>query len=371
MMVKTRTHPLETVRVELGERGYSIDIGKGILSDLGDRLRRLDLSKKASIITNPTVSKLYSRPVMEGLKKSGFEPAVTEIPDGEEYKTLLWVSHLYDELLSYRLDRRSPVLALGGGVIGDMAGFVAATYMRGIPYIQVPTTLLAQVDSSVGGKTGVNHILGKNLIGAFYQPSLVWIDIKTLETLPERELKAGIAEVIKYGMIADQGLFIYLEDNIEKLLSLDETALTHVIRRSCEIKAEVVSRDEKESGLRAILNFGHTIGHAIETLTNYNTYRHGEAVAIGMIYEAKIAHRMGLCDKEVFDRIKALIKRAGLSFALPEISHDKIIETMYIDKKAREGKIMMILPEKIGKVSIKPVDNNLIMSALEEKEVFE
>lgn len=367
-MAKTETHNLEIVRVELGDRSYPIEIGNGILGDLGHRLKDLDLSKKVSIITNPTVSNLYGKPVMEGLKKSNFEPAITEIPDGEEYKTLLWISHLYDELLSYRLERRSPVIALGGGVIGDMAGFVAATYMRGIPYIQVPTTLLSQVDSSVGGKTGVNHILGKNMIGLFYQPSLVWIDLKTLSTLPDRELKAGLAEVIKYGVISDSDLFEYLEKNIEKILSLDETSLTHIIKRSCEIKADVVSRDEREAGLRSILNFGHTIGHAIETLTNYTLYKHGEAIAIGMLYEARIAHRMGLCNKEVVERLNGLIKRAGLPSKLPEIALDKIIEAMQIDKKVKDGGLRIVLPESIGQVTLQHLDDVIIKSALKNKE---
>lgn len=367
-MAKAEIHHLEVVRVELGERSYPIEIGKAILGELGPCLRGLDFSKKVSIITNPMVSNLYSKTVMEGLKKSGFEPAINEIPDGEEYKTLLWVSRLYDELLSYRLERRSPVVALGGGVIGDIAGFVAATYMRGIPYIQVPTTLLAQVDSSVGGKTGVNHILGKNMIGAFYQPSLVWIDIKTLGTLPGRELVAGISEVIKYGAIADSEFFGYLEKNMERVLSLDELALTHVIKRSCEIKADIVSRDERERGLRSILNFGHTIGHALETLTNYTTYRHGEAVAIGMLYEARISHRMGVCDKDVVSRINDLIKKAGLPTTLPEIAPDKIIEAMEIDKKVRDEGVMILLPESIGRVTLRPIDNSIIKAALKEKE---
>jgi 3-dehydroquinate synthase len=367
-MAKAEIHNLEKIKVELKERSYPIEIGNSILIDLGARLKELNLSKKASIITNPTVSSLCGQAVEEGLRRSGFEPSTTSIPDGEEYKTLLWVSHLYDELLTYRLERRSPVIALGGGVIGDMAGFVASTYMRGIPYIQVPTTLLAQVDSSVGGKTGVNHILGKNMIGAFYQPSLVWIDIKTLETLPDRELRAGIAEVIKYGIIRDPEFFSYLEKNIEKVLSLDEAVLTHIIKRSCEIKADVVMKDEKEEGLRAILNFGHTIGHAIETLTNYTTYKHGEAVAIGMFYEAKIAHKMGICNKDIIERLRNLIMRAGLPTKMPEIASDRILETMQIDKKVKDGGIRMVLPEEVGKVSLREIDVSIIKAVLKDKE---
>lgn len=367
-MAKADTHNIEMVWVELGERSYPIEIGTGIIRDLGGRLKELGLSRKISIITNPTISGIYGQIVVEGLKRSGFEPIITTIPDGEEYKNLLWVSHLYDELLTYRLDRRSAVAALGGGVIGDIAGFVASTYMRGIPYIQVPTTLLAQVDSSVGGKTGVNHILGKNIIGTFYQPSLVWIDVKTLETLPRRELVAGVAEVIKYGIIADSEFFRYLEKNIEKVLSLDETSLIHVIKRSCEIKAGVVSRDEREAGLRSILNFGHTIGHAIETLTNYTTYKHGEAVAIGMLYEAKIANKMGICNKDIIERLNNLIMRAGLPTKMPEIASDRILETMQIDKKVKDGGIRIVLPEEIGKVSLREVDGSIIKAVLKDKE---
>ncbi|MEK6689781.1 MAG: 3-dehydroquinate synthase [Nitrospirota bacterium] len=366
-MDKMDIHNIEKIRVDLRDRTYSIEMGNVVLGDLGTRLRELNLSKKISIITNPTISNLYGKVVDEGLKRSGFEPIIITIPDGEEYKTLLWISHLYDELLTYRLDRRSAIIALGGGVIGDMAGFVAATYMRGIPYIQVPTTLLAQVDSSVGGKTGVNHILGKNMIGSFYQPGLVWIDIKTLETLPDRELRAGISEVIKYGMIADIEFFEYLEKKIENIISLDEPPLIHIIKRSCEIKAEVVSKDEREEGLRSTLNFGHTIGHAIETLTNYTTYKHGEAVALGMLYEAKIANRMGLCNKDILEKLKVLILRAGLPTKLPDISADKIIEAMQIDKKVREEKIRIVLPEEIGRVSLREIDNSIIQAVIEEK----
>ncbi len=367
-MAKMDIRNIERIKVDFGDRSYPIEIGSLILGDLGARLKELNLSRKVSVITNPIISNIYGKIVEEGLKRSGFGPIIITIPDGEEYKTLLWISHLYDELLSYRLDRRSAIVALGGGVIGDMAGFVAATYMRGIPYIQVPTTLLAQVDSSVGGKTGVNHIIGKNMIGAFYQPGLVWIDIKTLETLPERELRAGISEVIKYGIISDIELFKYLEKKIENIISLDESSLGHIIKRSCEIKAEVVSRDEREEGLRSILNFGHTIGHAIETLTNYTTYKHGEAVALGMLYEAKIANRMGLCDKDVMERLKDLILRSGLPTKLPDISADKIIEAMQVDKKVREEKIRIVLPEAIGRVSLSEIDNSIIQAVVEEKE---
>src|SRR4030043_1758540 len=260
---------MEKIRVELAERSYNIFIGSNTLEGIGDKLKLFELGPKIAIVSNPTVFQLYGERVLESVKKAGFDLLTVIIPDGEEYKDLLWLQHIYDELLKHKLDRSSALIALGGGVTGDITGFAASTYMTGISYIQIPTTLLAQVDSSVGGKTGVNHKRGKNMIGTFWQPRLVWIDAETLKTLPERELLAGIAEVIKYGVIRDKELFDFLEVNRDEILNLDGNALTHIIKRSCEIKAEVVSRDERESGLRAILNYGHTLGHAIETVTEY------------------------------------------------------------------------------------------------------
>ncbi len=286
------------------------------------------------MISNPTVYDLYGKTVSESLRASGYDLIEVLLPDGEEYKSLASTEKIYESLLKAKLDRKSALIALGGGVIGDITGFAASTYMRGIDFIQIPTTLLAQVDSSVGGKTGVNHPLGKNMIGAFWQPRLVWIDTATLETLPRREFLSGLGEVIKYGVIWDEDFFAYLESNRDKILRLDKEALTHIIRRSCEIKAEVVSKDERESGLRAILNYGHTIGHAIETITGYKKYLHGEAVAIGMYMEARLSHQLGLIEKKAVERIKALIDSYELPSEMPdEIQINDLMEKMQIDKK--------------------------------------
>jgi 3-dehydroquinate synthase len=344
---------MEKIRVELDERSYDICIGSDILDDIGDALKSFGLSPKIAVVSNPTVFPLYGERVSDSVKKAGFDLLTVIIPDGEEYKDLLWVQHIYDELLKHKLDRSSALIALGGGVIGDITGFAASTYMRGISYIQVPTTLLAQVDSSVGGKTGVNHQLGKNMIGTFWQPRLVWIDIETLRTLPERELLAGLAEIIKYGVIWDRELFDFLECNKDKILNLHMDALMHIIKRSCEIKAEVVSRDERESGLRAILNYGHTIGHAVETVTEYKRFLHGEAVAIGMCIEARLSQDIGLIDNNQVLRIKRLIDLYGLPSEMPmDINNNRIFSSMQLDKKAVAGELKFILPEKIGSVRI-------------------
>jgi 3-dehydroquinate synthase len=304
-------------------------------------------------VSNPTVFNLYGNPILDSVKKAGFDTVTVSIPDGEEYKDILWLQHIYNELLTHKLDRSSALIALGGGVIGDITGFAASTYMRGISYIQIPTTLLAQVDSSVGGKTGVNHKLGKNMIGTFWQPRLVWIDVDTLKTLPKRELLSGLAEVIKYGVICDEDLFSTIEENRDKILNLDSTILIHIIKRSCEIKAELVSKDEREAGLRSILNYGHTIGHAIETATDYKRYLHGEAIAIGMYLEARLSYKLELIDKEAVSRIGRLIESFGLPSALPtDIDMNRILLSMQLDKKAVAGALKFILPEKIGKVKI-------------------
>jgi len=344
---------MEKVRVNLKERSYDICIGSNILKDIGRRIKSFGISPKVAIISNPTVYKLYGKKVLTAIKSAGFDVIPVIIPDGERYKDISTVQKIYGELLKNRLDRRSALIALGGGVIGDITGFAASTYMRGIDYVQIPTTLLAQVDSSVGGKTGVNHKLGKNMIGTFYQPKLVWIDIDTLKTLPKRELLAGLAEVIKYGVIKDARLFAFLEDAKDKILNLDKKALGHIVKRSCEIKAEVVSKDERESGLRAILNYGHTIGHAIETVTNYKKYLHGEGVAIGMYLEAKLSEKLGLLKENDALRIKSLIDSYGLPSEMPEgINMNSLMPSMQLDKKAVAGKLKFILPERIGKVKI-------------------
>lgn len=346
---------MEEIRVELGERSYDIHIGSNILTELAERLKQFGFSRIA-LISNPTVHGLYGRELMNSMNKRGLDVSAVIIPDGEEYKDLLWAYFVYGELLRRKLDRSSAVIALGGGVIGDIAGFVASTYMRGISCIQVPTTLLAQVDSSVGGKTGVNHPLGKNMIGAFHQPRLVWTDVNTLRTLPQREFLAGMAEVIKYGVIWDEGFFKYLEDNREKILNLEKDVLERIIRRSCEIKAEVVSRDEREEGLRAILNYGHTIGHALETATGYTGHLHGEAVAIGMHLEARLSSLLGFTDEKVVARIRSQIE----AFELPGtinmgIEDERLLSSMQFDKKAVAGKLRFVLPERIGSVKITDV----------------
>lgn len=344
---------MEEIKVELGERGYGISIGSDILNELGERIRGFKFSR-VSLISNPTVYALYGNELLYSLKKAGFDVPVVIIPDGEEYKELLWAYFIYGELLRHKMDRTSALIALGGGVIGDITGFAASTYMRGISFVQVPTTLLAQVDSSVGGKTGVNHPRGKNMIGTFHQPRLVWTDVRTLKTLPKKEFLAGIAEVIKYGVIRDEGLFRFLEDHREKILNLKRDALEYIIKRSCEIKSEVVSRDERESGLRAILNFGHTIGHALETVTGYTTFLHGETAAIGMHLEARLSSLLGLISDSEVERIRLLIEAYNLPTEIPaHIDIDRTISSMQIDKKAVAGELRFILPEKIGSVRIK------------------
>jgi 3-dehydroquinate synthase len=344
---------MQKIRLELGDRSYDISIGSNILDGIGDRLNSLGLSPKVAIVSNPAVFSLYGERVSGSIRKEGFDPVAVIIPDGEEYKDLVRLNQIYDELLVHGLDRSSALIALGGGVIGDMTGFAASTYMRGVSCIQVPTTLLAQVDSSVGGKTGVNHKLGKNMIGTFWQPKLVWIDVETLKTLPGREIRAGLAEVIKYGVIYDAELFDFLEAGRDKVLGLDDAALTHIIKRSCEIKADVVSKDERESGMRVILNYGHTIGHAIETVTGYTRFLHGEAVAIGMCLEARLSQMLNLLDKDQVFRIKALTDSYGLPSEIPEdVDLSGIFSSMRLDKKAVAGELKFVLPEKVGRVRI-------------------
>ena len=344
---------MQKIRVELGERSYNIMVGNGILKDIGRINEKFEINNKNALISNPTVYDLYGKTVSESLTASGYDLTEVLLPDGEEYKSLASTEKIYEALLKAKLDRKSALIALGGGVIGDITGFAASTYMRGIDFIQVPTTLLAQVDSSVGGKTGVNHPLGKNMIGAFWQPRLVWIDTATLASLPRREFLSGLGEVIKYGVIWDEEFFAYLETNRDKILQLAPDALTHIVRRSCEIKSEVVSKDERESGLRAILNYGHTIGHAIETITGYKKYLHGEAVSIGMYLEAKLSHQIGLLEKKAVARIKALIDSYELPSEMPgEIEINDLIEKMQIDKKTVGGKMHFVLPEIVGSVRI-------------------
>ncbi|HEX9861278.1 MAG TPA: 3-dehydroquinate synthase [Nitrospirota bacterium] len=345
---------LDTVRVELGERAYDIEIGEGLLTALGVKAKAAGLTGRLAVVTNDTVGPLYARVALDSLRDAGYSAELIEIPDGEEYKSLQWASHLYDRLLTMRFDRKCALVALGGGVVGDLTGFVAATYMRGIPFIQAPTTLLSQVDSSVGGKTGVNHPLGKNMIGAFYQPVYVCADVSTFATLPQEEFLSGMAEVVKYGVIYDPEFFAFIEGEKDAILAKEPGALAHVIRRSCEIKAAVVALDERESGLRAILNYGHTVGHAVEALTNYTGYRHGEAVSLGMVAAARLANKSGLCKKDVPARVEALLSALGLPVKFPELDPDSVIDALSLDKKAEDGKVKMVLPTKIGEVVITP-----------------
>jgi|Deesub1362A_J573_1020465.scaffolds.fasta_scaffold00412_3 3-dehydroquinate synthase len=352
------------VDVGLRERGYKIIIGRGILKRLGLRVREFRPTK-VGIISNHRIYTIHGDSLNESLRQYGIEPEVILIPDGEEYKDILWAYYLHGRLLQCRFDRGSLLIAFGGGVVGDIAGFVASTYMRGIRYIQVPTTLLAQVDSSVGGKTGVNHPMGKNMIGTFYQPSLVFIDIATLRSLPEREFLASMAEVIKYGVMADRGLFDYLRDNREDIMGFGDSLMT-IIKRSCEIKADVVSRDEREAGLRAILNLGHTVGHAIETVTGYSRFLHGEAISIGMCVVSEMAAEMGMLGREEASDIKGLLQMYRLPVRLPsDIDVSEVIRAMEVDKKARAGRLRFVLPEAIGRVRIvEDVDRDVIRRAL-------
>ncbi len=343
---------MKRVRVNLGPNSYDILIGYDILDELGLRIKEFNLSTKALLVTNPMVYNLYGDRVVRSLRNAGFEVKVARVNDGEDYKSLESASQLYDQALQAGLDRKSPIIALGGGVIGDLAGFVASTYMRGVPFIQVPTTLLAQVDSSVGGKVAVNHPRGKNIIGAFYQPKLVLSDIATLKSLPIRELRTGLAEIIKYGVIWDKEFFFFLEENLQPILVQEPEAMAKIVEVSSRIKAEVVEQDETEQNIRAILNFGHTLGHVVETLTEYKEYRHGEAVALGMIAAAKMAVNLGLLPQGESFRIATLIRNAGLPTDFPDFKRADIINTLYHDKKTVGNSLTFILPDSIGRVGI-------------------
>jgi 3-dehydroquinate synthase len=341
---------LRTIKVNLGDRSYPISVGENNLAELGAALRAANFGRRLGIVTDATIAALYLQPVEQSLRGAGFDCEPIFLPAGEEHKNLAALATIYDGLIDARFERGSALVALGGGVIGDVTGFAAATYLRGIPYVQVPTTLLAQVDSSVGGKTAVNHREGKNLIGAFYQPRLVWIDVAVLRSLPPRELVAGLAEVIKYGVIADAAFFSRLEAKLDDILKGDAAMLAEVVAASCAIKAAVVEKDERESDLRAILNFGHTVGHALEAVTRYERFLHGEAVAIGMVQAARISVAEGACDRPSFERIRALIARAGLPVELPgDVNVPELIKHMEIDKKSAAGKIKFVLCENIGR----------------------
>ncbi len=360
---------MRTVAVKLGSRSYQVQISSGLLDELGNRARAAlgETTKHAVVVSNATVDALYRDRAVRSLARADFKTHRFSISDGERFKSLRTAESLFAFLIEQRVERSSVIVALGGGVVGDLAGFVAATYLRGIRLIQVPTTLLAQIDSSVGGKTGVNHRLGKNLIGAFYQPSLVVIDPYVLRTLPEREMQSGLYEAIKYGVIIDRRLFNRLARNIVDLKGFDPAELEHLIARCCAIKASVVRRDEREGGLRRILNFGHTVGHALEAVTKYRRFLHGEAVGLGMRAASRIAERMGILtpgDREIID---SAIASVGTIPSPETLALDDILLAMYRDKKVEAGRASFVLPVEIGKVVIRSdVPPQVIKAALKD-----
>ncbi len=365
------------IKVNLPLSSYEIAIALGSLDKLGDYMNNLQLGKKVLLVSNSTVFEHYGERALKSLEAAGFDVCNCILPDGEQYKNLNSIQKIYDAALDNRVERSSTMVALGGGVIGDMTGFAAATWLRGIKFVQVPTSLLAMVDASVGGKTGVNHPQGKNLIGAFHQPRLVLIDPEVLKTLSQRELRAGMAEVIKYGVIWDADLFAEMErceslDRIEYLMAPysggEKSLIDYILTRSCQAKADVVSKDEKEGGLRAILNYGHTIAHAVESLTGYSVVNHGEAVAIGMVAAGEIAVKLGMWQAEEVKRQNALIEKAGLPTVLPAgLDIAEIIESLQLDKKVKAGKVRFILPTQIGAVIItSEVPSEVIREVLQE-----
>ena len=338
-------HPMERLTIDLGARSYPILVGPGLLGDAG-LLEACVRARDVMLVSNVTVAPLWAPRLRAGL--AAFRVAECILPDGEEHKTLATMSRVLDALVAARMNRDCAVLALGGGVVGDISGFAAACYQRGVDFVQLPTTLLAQVDSSVGGKTGVDHPGGKNLVGAFHQPVAVIADTDTLDTLPDRELRAGLAEVIKYGLIRDEPFLAWVEANLGRLLARDREALAYAIRRCCECKAGIVSRDEREQGERALLNLGHTFGHAIETGAGYGTWLHGEAVAAGMAMAARMSRRLGWLDDADVERVRSLLARAGLPTEAPALGREQFLELMRMDKKVQAGRIRLVLLRRIG-----------------------
>ena len=356
---------MQTLTVGLGKRSYPIHIGSGLLGR-AELLERVLPRKRAAVVTNTTVAPLYLEKLQRTLQHIGVGSVPIILPDGEEHKDAATLNLIYDALLNNRCERTTPLIALGGGVIGDMTGYAAATYLRGVPFIQIPTTLLAQVDSSVGGKTGINHPLGKNMIGAFYQPQLVLADTVTLDTLPDNELAAGLAEVIKYGLIRDLPFFEWLEQNIGKLLARDTEALQYAIARSCRNKAEVVAADERESGERALLNLGHTFGHAIESGMGYGNWLHGEGVAAGTIMAADLSQRLGWIGAQEVTRIRSLFERAGLPAIAPDLGAGRYLELMGLDKKVEGGRMRFVLLKGLGQAVVYgDVPDELLRQTLE------
>ena len=355
---------METLRVALGDRSYSIHIGAGLLEDARVYAPHLG-SRRAAVITNEVVAPLYLERAERALARAGAAAISIVVADGEQAKDWRTLERVFDRLLAARCGRDTVIVALGGGVVGDLAGFAAAIYQRGVPYIQVPTTLLAQVDSSVGGKTAINHPRGKNMIGAFHQPLAVIADVAALDSLPARELRAGVAEVIKHAFILDAAFIDWLEANVERLLERDRAALEHAVRRSCELKAHVVAADEREAGLRAILNFGHTFGHAVETGIGYGEWLHGEAVAAGMVMAAELSVRAHLLARSEAQRVRALIARAGLPVAGPTIRPERMLELMQVDKKAEGGRMRFVLLAAPGKAVVRGgIEEALVLEAI-------
>jgi 3-dehydroquinate synthase len=359
---------LQTVSIDLAERSYDIHIGSGLLQQEA-MLEGLPRATSVLIVSNETVAPLYAARLQDALGKRYSRVIKLELPDGEVHKNWQTLNLIFDALLQNNCDRKTLMVALGGGVVGDMTGYAAASFMRGVPFVQIPTTLLSQVDSSVGGKTGINHPLGKNMIGAFYQPLRVICDLDTLKTLPDRELSAGLAEVIKYGPIADLQFMDWLEQNMDRLLARDVDALAHAVRRSCEIKAWVVAQDEREGGLRAILNFGHTFGHAIEAGMGYGAWLHGEAVGCGMVMAAQLSHRMGLVDSTFVARLQALIVRAGLPVVGPLLdakdNAGRYLELMRLDKKSDAGQIKFVLIDGPSRAAVQGAPDSLVREVID------
>lgn len=348
---------MDSITVGLGERSYPIFFGEKILADIGSIFNECSIPGSLVIVTNPTVGAYYLDVVTTALRSSGRSVHVITIPDGEPYKSAITLEQIYDSLIDADIDRGGCIVALGGGVAGDIAGYAAATYLRGILFVQLPTSLLAQVDSSVGGKTGINHKKGKNLIGAFYQPRLVAIDVATLQTLPKREYVSGLAEVVKYGVVLDKGLFTAIEASVDRVLALDSEVLLPIIKRCCQLKAEVVEKDERESGLRAVLNYGHTFGHAIETMAGYGRYTHGEAVAVGMAMAARFSAEQGHCSLRDVERIISLLESLGLSTQWPDLPVAELSRTLQRDKKVRDSGLTFVCNKGIGGYHMERITN--------------
>jgi 3-dehydroquinate synthase len=364
MSPKSSSAALACVTIELGDRSYPIAIGPGLLES-PSTWESLPRAAAALIVSNTAVAPLYAQRLQQQLRARFAAVHTVVLPDGEEHKNWQTLNLVFDALLQHGCDRKTVLFALGGGVVGDMTGFAAACYMRGVPFVQVPTTLLAQVDSSVGGKTAINHPLGKNMIGAFYQPQLVVCDLDTLATLPDREFSAGLAEVIKYGPIADTAFLSWIEDHLERLLAREPQAVAYAVRRSCEIKAWVVGQDEREAGLRAILNFGHTFGHAIEAGMGYGRWLHGEAVGCGMVMALELSVRLGLVGADYARRLTSLIERARLPARGPALGVDRYLELMRLDKKAEGGEIRFVVIEAPGRAAVRPAPDAVVREVID------